>query len=337
MKIKLQELIGPQYVLNVEPLDKVKDVKLKIGKEFGIKQKVSLIWENEPLEDCVTLRESGIIDNSSVQMVLDLNAKMKLSIQTFKKGSIDIEVDYPSTPLDVVEALSRVTTAKSSDFYFGQTQLSDENLPLHFYGISDGDTLVQNYPGSFHIRLDDARIHGYVGFVKVAGTDTIKVLTEKVLKLINRSKAKDQCDIMEDEIVLFHVQKEQQVDIGETCVYNEVDRETMTVFQSDIRPRDSLTFIRYHGVPDNNYQWNVDIKITGDTEQTRRICGVYDRETVQSLRLKIQHQLHVPYEKQILSVKSEVNPSLRKELRSNIGISLEVKKGTIASSAFLPD
>ena len=208
---------------------------------MDIKQKVNLLWENRQLEDCVTLWGSGITEGKIIQMVLKPDSKLKLNIQTFKKGNIAVELNDSSTPLDLLEALSSSTlksTAKASDFYFGKTRLSDENLAFHFYGITDGDTLVQNYHGTFHIRLDDARTHGYIGFNKVMGKDTINAVPVKVLELINRSKGTEDSVVTEDDIVIFHVQKDCEVDTEEACVYHELDRETATVFQCDIKPND---------------------------------------------------------------------------------------------------
>ena len=322
MKLTLQQLTGSKYFLEAEPKDKVREVKVKILKELEIKQKLRLTWQNKEMEDCITLHALGITEDTTIQMLLEPDTKLKLNIQTFKKGKLVIELNHSSTPLDLVDALSTSTlrtTAKVSDFYFGKVHLADENLPLHYYEITDGATIIQKYQGSFNIQLDDAREHKPIGFVKVSGTDTIKTVRENVVDFINRSRNDDQeFKVTENEIVIFHSEKYRKVDSVETRAYNELDRETLTVFEWDIRPADVITFIRYHAMypystryasDDYKYRvysqsYSVDIKMTGQKEETYRIIGVYDHEAVQSMRLKIQHQLHIPYENQVLSTTS---------------------------------
>ena len=93
-------------------------------------------------------------------MVHQPDTKIKLNIQTFKKGRIAVELNDSDTLIDLVEALSASTSktpAQVSDFYCHKTQLSDGNMPFHVYGITDGSVLVQYYQEPFHIQLEDAR------------------------------------------------------------------------------------------------------------------------------------------------------------------------------------
>ncbi len=323
MKLILQQLTGDKYFLDVEPKDKVREVKLKIFEELEIKQKVHLLWQSKELEDGVTLRAMGISEDATVQMVIQPDTKIKLNIQTFKKGNIAVQLNDSSTLRDLMKELNRSTlktTAKASDFYFEGVQLQEENLPLSFYGIRDGSVLIQYYQEPFHILLEDARSYTS-DLITVRGDDTIKGLKEKIMKHITESMEEDErkkIQLKEEKIVIFHSQKDREDNTEETRVNNELDRGTMTLFELDVRPSDALTFIRYHPYYLGYHygyacSMNVDIRIN---EESRRIGGVYTKESVQSLRLKIQHQLNIPYEKQVLSIESRKNPSLSSKVHS---------------------
>ena len=126
-------------------------------------------------------------------------------------------------------------------------------------------------------------------------------------------------NVTEEKIVVFHSQKDREAEIEVMRCYNELDRDVMTVFECDIRPSDIISFIRYHSETNTKTHvgaepHNVDIKINEELGIFRKICGVYVRESVQSLRLKIQHQLNIPYERQILSIDSRKNPNLSRKV-----------------------
>ncbi len=323
----------------MEPKDKVREVKHKICQELEVKQKVHLMWKNEQMEDCVTLRALGIDEDATVQMVIQPDTNIKLNVKTFKKGMISVELTDSSTVLDLMKILSRTTlrtTAKISDFYFNGLQLSTINteLPIHYYGICEGTTIVQYQKEPFNMQLENAR-DGKLSIITVRGSDTIKELKENILKLINNDES---MVITEDQIVVFHSQKDNEEDITATRVYHEMDRNDMTLFDSEIAPTDIITFIRYHQQVGKAYAYqykpigNTDIQIKNESNSNRwpRIGKVYDYETVLSLRLKIQHQLNIPYEAQVLTVDGTTDPPLSKSIYAgrrnyrDIDIALEV-------------
>ena len=311
----MQQLTGKKYYLEVKTTDKVREVKHKICQELEIKQKVHLMWKNEQMEDCVTLRALGINDDATVQMVIQPDTNIKLKIKTFKKGMLSVELTDSSTVLDLMTVLSRTTlrtTAKISDFYFKGLQLStiNDDLPIHSYGIGEGATIVQYQKEPFDMQLKNAR-DCRLSLITVRGSNTIEELKENISESINDDKSM----IDKHKIVVFHSQKESDGDIRATRVYHELDRNDMTLVDSDIRPTDIITFIRYH--TEHDYQWrvgNIVIRIAEEAKHWPQICGVYRDETVLSLRLKIQHQLNIPYEKQILTINSTKDPCLSRKI-----------------------
>ena len=307
----------------MEPKYKVREVKHKICQELEVKQKVHLMWKNEQMEDCVTLRALGINEDATVQMVIQPDTNIKLKVKTFKKGMISVELTDSSTVLDLMKALSRTTlrtTAKITDFYFNGLQFSTINaeLPIHSCGITEGATIVQYQKEPFNMQLESARNCNRT-LITVRGSDTIKELKENILKLINNNES---MVITEHQIVVFHSQKDNEEDITATRVYHEMDRNDMTLFDSEIAPTDIITFIRYHQQVGKAYArqykpiGNIDIQIKDEPKRWPKIGKVYDYETVLSLRLKIQHQLNIPYEAQVLTVGGIKDPDLSTEIHA---------------------
>ncbi len=305
MKLTLQTLTGTKYFLEVQPQDKVREVRVKIFQELGIKSKVRLLWQNKQMEDSSTLRSLGVAEDATIQMVIEPDVKFKVTIQTFKKGSIAVEFSDSDTVIDLNKTLHGSTlqsTAKISDFYFGDIQLSKEQLPFHFYGICDGSVIRQHYEGLFKLHLIDARTYTFVRLITVSGTDTVKELNVKVLETINELSANDEGMLVEDDITIFHSKAECDM-ARDITIYHELDRGTCTLTECNIEPLDVVTFIRYHGDP--AMRSDADIKIIQDQSRKRVnkvLYDLYNLESVQSLRLKIQHQLHIPLEMQILSI-----------------------------------
>ncbi len=67
-----------------------------------------------------------------------------------------------------------------------------------------------------------------------------------------------------------------------------------------------ITVVRYHGATEEE---GVGFGASLRTQQNfPKMYGLFNRETVHSLQLKIQHQLHVPYHKQQLNVGGMQNP-----------------------------
>ncbi len=306
MRLTLQLLTGTKYFVYVTPEDKVRNVKVDIFKELEIKSKVRLMWQNKPMDDCVTLRAIGINEDATVQMIIEPDTQLKLTVETLKKGTVSVVLNDSSTVRDLVKKLSTTTlksTARTSEFNYEHVDLSDENLPFHFYGITDGSIITQKYEGSFKVELVNARSYSHNKYITVRGSDTIKDLTEKVLKYLKKD------NLFEDYIVIFHKEK---LSGTNEWVFHELDKETWTLAECSIQPLCTITFIRYDG----DQEFHADIKIEDSTHKnTVRVYGLYPMESVQSLKLKIQHQHHIPYEKQLVSIRGMSNPvSLEKKL-----------------------
>lgn len=309
MKLILQTLTGTKYDLEVDPQDKVRKIKVQIFSDLNIKNKVRLLWQNKPIEDEVTLSAQGITEDAILQIVFESDTKIMLKIRTFKKGMISLEISDSHTVFDLLEELESsalLPSAQATDFYFRGVSLSEEKLPFHFYGILDGAVISQIYQGSFHLKIDDARDFAFLKYITVRGTDTIKALKEKVLDTINETRGAGEMQLVEDDIVIFQTKETCKKDGSLGISYVELDRETCTISDCNLRPLDIIPFIRYHGEARDT----ADIKIDEyePTKKSHRIYDLYNLETVFSLRLKIQHQLQIPFERQGLFIAGMSNP-----------------------------
>ncbi len=312
MKVTLQTLTGTKYFLEVEPQEKVKEVKVKIFRELDMKSKVRLMWQNKQLEDAITLRAQGITEDTIIQMLIETDTKIKIGIKTLKKGEFTIELSDSSTMLDLMESTEMSTlqsNADVSDFYFGKISLCDDNLPFHFYGISDGSVITQTYEGSFELIIIDASNYTFFTCITVRSTDSIKALKDKVLDAINFYRTEDEWEVTEDEVISFHKQTMTISGDIKDIYYHELDRESKSISGCGIKPLDVITFIRYHG--DSSLCPNITIDeppLSTGRVGWRKMFEVYNLETVLSLRLKIQHQFHIPYEKQNLIITGMEHP-----------------------------
>ncbi len=168
MKLTLQTLTGTKYFLDADPYNKVRKVKVKIFKDLEIKNRVRLIWQSKPLEDTVTLAAQGITEDTTLQMVIEPGNKIKLKIQTFKKGTFCVELEDSSTVLDLqreVKTSAFFLSSHVTDFYYEDICLSDKKWPFHLYGIVDGSVIVQNYIGSFSLEVENALEYSSIFYI----------------------------------------------------------------------------------------------------------------------------------------------------------------------------
>ena len=307
MKLSLQTLTGTKYFIEVEPQDKVRKVKVKIFTDLDIKSKVRLLWENKQLEDSITLAGQGINEDATIQMIIESDGGFLVEIKSYKKGSISMRLNESSTVHDLLRKLrisDLLPVAHISDFYFGDIHLSDEKLPFHLYGICQGSVIDQHYEGSFELKIDDARKFAFIRYITVNGTDTIKRLKEKILQLLNGEREEDELKLTGDDIVIFHSKHN-------SSISDELDRVTWTINQCQIKPLDCIRIIYYHD--DSGSSGHIaDVKVErikriGTTKRQKdiwaeRLYGLYDQESVHSLQLKIQHQLHIPFQNQDVSI-----------------------------------
>ena len=302
MRLTLQTLTGRKYYIEATEHHKVRDIKKAIFNNLEMKNRLRLLWMGQEMEDCYTLYSLGITKDDTISLVEEPDSKIKLNIKTFKKGMVCVEVNSSSTVPELNKLLLNSGIGPSTqphDFYFDSAPLCDNKIPLYMYGITDGSTIVQKHGGSFKLKLIDSYNNEFVKFFTVRGSDTVQDLTKKVLTIINERHDLTTA-LTEDDIVIFHHKK----DIQKVIMYDELDCDTCTVSECNVEPLDIITFVWYNGEgvlePLN---FSVDLKVKGASSlKFPKLYGIANMESVHSLRLKIQHQLHIPFHRQVVSV-----------------------------------
>ena len=304
MRLTLQTLTGRKYYIGVTEHHKVRDIKKALFYNMEIKNKLRLLWKGQEIDDCNTLDTLGITEGETVSIVVEPGKMIKLYVKTFKKGLISVDVNECSTIPELRNVLFESGVGPSSqphEFYFDSERLADNKIPIYMYGIDNGSTVVQKHTGSFKLKLIDGHNNEFVNFFTMRGSDTVQDLASRVLTIINAEYDLNK-PLSEDDIVIFHQKK----DVQKVLMYDELDCDTCTLSECNVEPLDIITFIWYKGGKDGTVKlldFPVDLKVKGATHyKFPKIYGLANNESVHSLRLKVQHQLHIPYHRQIFSI-----------------------------------
>ncbi len=324
MKLILQTITGIKYAIMVEPTMKVREVKRKIFDTMEIKNKVTLLYGQEPMVDGFTLESLMIPDESTIQMVIEPEKKIKITVQTFKKGQIPLEVHDTDTLNEVYDGLANSGIGPSTmqqEFFFNGTELTDYSMPLYMMGITDGDIIDQKCDGKMKIKLENANnLNRSFRYLPVRGSDTVGKFTRFVSMTLEQNA---------NSIVLFH----ETEDKNGQKLFDELDIDEETLYMCGIMPNDTIMFINYNSLQ-KHYSLQIQYTDSEGKEWEKQLIwldgGHHRRESGRSLMLKIQHQFNIPYHLQRLRFKQnlvEVNANERysQEQLSNGNLILEKK------------
>lgn len=141
MKIIIETLLKKQIPLDIEPNDKIIDIKTKIQEKEGIHpDSQRLTFKGEQLEDDVVVKDYSIQDNSTILLVIQ--CAMKIFIETSSGKTIKLG----TKPLQKISSIKEIIQDKEGilpkyqKLFYNGNELEDEKSLLD-YSIESNSTL----------------------------------------------------------------------------------------------------------------------------------------------------------------------------------------------------
>ena len=319
LNITLQTLTDVKYNVTVKPTDTVEELKMKLYETTEIRNGVRILLNKTELDGNKSLQNHGIENFQILQMLLIPPNDITISVNVFKKGSVTVKTSDNTLVSDLRNALkdqkySLGTAPRIYDLFLNSQLLEDEK-PLHFYGIVDGSVIdLTSLRASFRVTLVDAFSYRWVRVIEVKGTDTVAKVKSEIMEII---KIDERRTLRGGDLVLFYRP------LNGPVTFDEMDCDALTMSKYGVEPYDELFYTRYN----TGKSEDIDIDYLR-TETT--ISDVRSSECVISLQLKIQDQLGVPVVKQKLSIPGMDEFSYDFKIEDFEGICLEhVEDGEI--------
>jgi ubiquitin C len=188
MQIFIKSLIGRTITLEVEPNEKIAQIKDRLSGKEGIPggQTLGFVYVGKRLEDDRTLADYNITKESTIQVVLVLRGGgsgggMQIFVKTLTARSITLEVDSNDTIEQVKMKLADKDgiPANEQRLIFGAKPLED-GCTLAEYNITKESTLHQVLKLCGGMRIFVKTITGQIVVLEVDPSDKIEKVKAQV-------------------------------------------------------------------------------------------------------------------------------------------------------------
>jgi ubiquitin C len=143
MQIFIKPGTGKHITLEVEPTDRIADVKQQIYEKEGIPTyQLRLIFAGRQLEDGNTLQDYSIIKDSGIHMILRLPDRFEIFVKTIDGRSIKLHAERTDRIIDVKRQLEHETGILPDQQYLKHSgEALQDDMTLNDSSIEWGDTI----------------------------------------------------------------------------------------------------------------------------------------------------------------------------------------------------
>ena len=190
MNLVLQTLIGKKIPITVEANTKIDQLKRQIYHQVGICESVKILQGQNELEPPYSLTYYGLEDGSTLQLLIQPKKNINITVDTIIMGKISMSVEDTMTikelrrelktthQLDVIAELEKLCLEDGS-------VIEEENLPLHYLGVSEGSNLEMTYGEIIRLRVICTYKKNNTYIVPIKSSDAIVVMKKNIVEQLD--------------------------------------------------------------------------------------------------------------------------------------------------------